>query len=216
MNRTSPAQRMLISCGCYFGICLLYVPLTGNFLAAGQALNIVLAALPLCFALGLCRSRKKPVRALLAALWLLFLPNAFYLLTDLVHMPVLEWRGADGAMRYAHDAAGWVLTLLFGVGAALGAFAGLMSMRICRKELLGGKSRQTVRLCGGAVMLLSGFGVYIGRFLRLNSWDVVNPVRLMHTILSQLDLFALQMTLSFAAAVFLLWLCYDAAAPREE
>ncbi len=67
-----------------------------------------------------------------------------------------------------------------------------------------------------AVMLLRGFGVYIGRFLRLNSWDVVNPVRLMHTILSQLDLFALQMTLSFAAAVFLLWLCYDAAAPREE
>ncbi len=216
MNETSPARRMLLSCGCYFGVCLLYVPLTGNFLAAGQALNIVLAALPLCFALAIGRSTKKPLRALLAALWLLFLPNAFYLLTDLVHMPTLEWRAAQGRMHYVHDAAGWVLTLLFAVGAALGAFAGLMSMRICRRQLLNGTSRRTVRLAGAAVMLLSGFGVYIGRFLRLNSWDVLDPMRLLQTIVSQLDLFALQMTLSFAGAVFLLWMCYDAVAPREK
>lgn len=207
---------MFLCCGCYLACCLVYTPLTGNHLAIGQAVNLVLAALPLCFALMLCRCKAKAARAVLAALWLLFLPNAFYLMTDLVHMPILEWQGADGAMNYAHDAAGWALTLLFAVGAALGAFAGLMSMRLCRKALLRDQPKKVVFLCGGAVMLLSGFGVYLGRFLRLNSWEAANPIRLMQKILSQLDFFALQMTLLFSLAIFILWLCYCAVTAQDQ
>lgn len=56
--------------------------------------------------------------------------------------------------------------------------------------------------------LMSGFGVYLGRFLRFNSWDVLQPVNLINGILAELNIFALQFTLCFAAVILLLFFFY--------
>jgi uncharacterized membrane protein len=100
--------------------------------------------------------------ALLAVVWLLFFPNAHYLVTDLIHFktrpPIPLW--FDGTL----------LTLLAIVGVLLGA-ASLAMMR----DLV---QRQTSPAGGWWFTILTsfaaGFGVYLGRFERWNSWDILH------------------------------------------
>ncbi len=63
--------------------------------------------------------------------------------------------------------------------------------------------------------MLCGFGMYIGRFLRLNSWDILHPLALLRRVWASMDAFQLQVTLLFAGAVFLLWLAYSALRPVD-
>ena len=107
------------------------------------------------------RGVRPAVLALLGAVWLLFLPNAPYILTDLVHLgvrpPVPLW----------YDLA--VLLSAAGVG----LLAGYVSLADVHDVV--------ARRWGGAVgwalavvaLFLGAFGIYLGRVLRWNSWDVL-------------------------------------------
>jgi uncharacterized membrane protein len=93
------------------------------------------------------------------ALWLLFLPNAPYLITDFVHLPRMEFvRWYDIGVLTSFALSGWLL--------------GAVSLR-AMQELV---AERLGALASWAFVLLSaglcGLGVYIGRFLRWNSWDV--------------------------------------------
>lgn len=133
--------------------------------------NLLLAWIPFLLSLLLYdafqRGRSRAGVVLVGALWLLFLPNAPYMVTDLVHLG--EIPGAplwfDGAMISAFAATG----LLLGLGSVILVHA--VALRV-----LG-------RLLGWLALLpvlgLCSFGVLLGRFGRLNSWDVlVRPARL--------------------------------------
>jgi uncharacterized membrane protein len=134
--------------------------------------NLFLAWLPLLLALGV-RSLGAPATLgprrrffffFFAAAWLLFLPNAPYLLTDLVHLPARQDR------RYFADL---MLILHF---ALTGLMLGVLSMHVMHTLV----ERRLGWLKGwcfvGVVAGLTGLGIYIGRFLRWNSWDVLcNP-----------------------------------------
>ena len=95
------------------------------------------------------------------ALWLLFLPNAPYIATDLLHLrarpPVPLW----------YDLA--LLLSCAGTGVLLG-YMSLLDVQATVEERFG-------RLTGWGVaagsLILSGFGIYLGRFLRWNSWEVL-------------------------------------------
>ncbi|HVO43877.1 MAG TPA: DUF1361 domain-containing protein [Aggregatilineales bacterium] len=147
---------------------------TGNLTFVFLAWNLFLAWLPLASAFVAYRFYPKCVgllRALPVAcmgIWLVFLPNAPYLLTDLVHlMP-------------RHDMSFWFdLTLLV-------AFA-MTGLLYCLVSLYW-MQQLVVRIAGPAVSwgfvlgvsALSSFGIYLGRFQHWNSWDVVsNPMGLL-------------------------------------
>ncbi|MBN1313651.1 MAG: DUF1361 domain-containing protein [Anaerolineae bacterium] len=96
--------------------------------------------------------------------WLLFFPNAPYLLTDLIHLQPQE------------NVPFWFDLILIVTFALTGFFLGLISLvlmqAIVRKTL--GAIVSWIFAVG--VLGVSGFGIYLGRFLRWNSWDViVNP-----------------------------------------
>ena len=137
--------------------------------------NLFLAWLPLVFALfALDRlNERKNSRdrkfLLLAGAWLMFFPNAPYIFTDLVHVL------AKGRPTF------WTELMIILLAAMTGFFAGFLSLQ----AMHGLVARLWGRVAGWLfVMLVSGlaaFGVYLGRFTRLNSWDVLwNPVRLLH------------------------------------
>ncbi|WP_170170296.1 DUF1361 domain-containing protein [Hymenobacter perfusus] len=140
--------------------------------------NLFLALIPfgLSTMLGLSAGKLR-ARVLLpvGAAWLLFFPNAPYILTDLFH---LEPRAG---VPYWYDLA---LILSCAWNGLMLAYASLTDMQQLVARRLGagaGWAFATVAL------LLSSFGIYLGRFLRFNSWDILtNPVTLFYDIVSRL------------------------------
>ncbi len=94
--------------------------------------------------------------------WLLFLPNAPYIVTDFVHL-----RERTGIPL-------WYDILLLISSAGTGLLLGYASVTIVQRII----ARRYGVLRGWAValsaLMLSAFGVYLGRFLRFNSWDVIS------------------------------------------
>ena len=102
--------------------------------------------------------------AVVGGLWLLFLPNAPYIMTDFVHLP---------GMRFVWWYDLGVLLAFAWAGCMLGV-ASLHIMRgLVRDRLGAAASWAFVLLCVG----LSGVGIYLGRFLRWNSWDLLTSPR---------------------------------------
>ncbi|HSN90881.1 MAG TPA: DUF1361 domain-containing protein [Anaeromyxobacteraceae bacterium] len=124
--------------------------------------NLGLAWVPWLAARALSRASSAAGSAALGALWLLFLPNAPYLVTDLVHLrarpPVPPW---------------FDLLLFAGFGLA-GCALAWASIEIVHARLALALGRARAATAIAVVLFLTGFGVYLGRFLRWNSWDVVS------------------------------------------
>jgi len=127
--------------------------------------NLFLAWIPLLLALAAVRLQRRILLfAIMVAVWLLFLPNAPYITTDLLHLG-----------RWSHSGAPplWVDLLLLLAFSLTGLWLGLTSLGIMQ-SLVGRRWGQAMGWLFAVVALsLSSLGVYIGRFLRWNSWDVV-------------------------------------------
>jgi uncharacterized membrane protein len=142
--------------------------------------NLFLAWVPYGCALAVRSAHRRRVRTLLLvplfAVWLGFLPNAPYLVTDFVHL------------RYRVGAAPlWFDAVMLASFAWAGVGLGAASLRMCT---------QVVRVRHGALAaaafvplaaLATGFGIYLGRFVRLNTWDVATrPSTVLANVLSPL------------------------------
>lgn len=131
--------------------------------------NLMLAWVPLGFAMLACRVA--PVRtplghvvlALSAVVWLLFFPNAPYIVTDFKHLgsmsdPVPDWYDVMLLIWFA-----WTGLLL-----------GVVSLYLMQQLV----ERAWGVVSGWVFVLLAtglaSLGIYVGRFLRWNSWDVLH------------------------------------------
>jgi len=135
--------------------------------------NLFLAFIPVPLAYGLLGSERRrgwgDLRTVLwGVAWLGFLPNSFYVVTDLTHVfedPYQTWPLLAAS-----------LVILF---AALSMAAGFWSLytvhRAAGKRLRGSTAYLVVEL----VLLLSSLGVYLGKVQRWNTWDIVTrPVEI--------------------------------------
>lgn len=112
---------------------------------------------------------------ILLAIWLLFLPNAPYVITDLIHL------------SYSPANWFWYDVVTISVFALLSLYFGFESIRVWRRLLAAQITAKGLNLATIAVLLLCGFGIYLGRVVRFNSWDLVtNPFDLTYTILQYL------------------------------
>jgi uncharacterized membrane protein len=133
--------------------------------------NLFLAFVPYVLSSMLCRVKWLRANNILlgplAFIWLLFIPNAFYILTDLFHL------GETGAAPL------WFDLLLILSFAWNGMMMGILSVRQMEK-IFHEKFRTGNELIFlYPVMWLNALGVYIGRYLRFNSWDIItSPFRL--------------------------------------
>jgi uncharacterized membrane protein len=124
--------------------------------------NLVLAWIPFAITVALSlRERWGRVSGTLVGVaWLLFLPNAPYLVTDMVHVARL------GNNR-------WAEVLSVAAFAFTGLMLGLTSLWLMHERL----RRRFGRVLAWCAVALSvaatGFGVALGRFARLNTWDVI-------------------------------------------
>jgi uncharacterized membrane protein len=135
--------------------------------------NLFLAWVPvgaalLFYGLAARQSRAWPLLLAAAAVWFLFFPNAPYIVTDFVHLrerpPVPYWYDIVAVMAFAQT----------------GLFLGYLSLYLMQEVVRAWIGRWAGWLFALAMLGLSGFGVYLGRFLRWNSWDaLVDPIGIM-------------------------------------
>jgi len=94
--------------------------------------------------------------------WLVFFPNAPYILTDLFHL------SAGAAMPIWFDL---MLILSF---AWTGLLAGFMSLWDIEQILQQHLAKRFIPFVSIFLLFASGFGIYLGRYLRWNTWDILH------------------------------------------
>jgi uncharacterized membrane protein len=155
--------------------------------------NLFLAGVPLGLAAAIRHTAQARPAArfplwALAVLWLLFFPNAPYLLTEFVHLdpqyaPSQRPLALLAAVSPARSVPVWydaVMILTFAWTGLLLAFVSLHVVQRLVRERFGARRSWAVVI---AVLGLSGFGVSLGRFQRWNSWDLFSrPLALLADI----------------------------------
>lgn len=162
--------------------------------------NLFLAWIPYLIGLYLPVSfhviRSRLVIYILLLIWFLFWPNSPYILTDLLHLKEKQ-----------------NIPLWFDLGLILSfAWTGLMLGFLSLMEVQNLVRKKMGRIAGwtfAVITLLTGsLGIYIGRYVRLNSWDVVgNPVRVYVDIFQHFSDRMLRiemMVMTFQYGIFLL------------
>ncbi|CAI6054583.1 DUF1361 domain-containing protein [Cohnella sp. JJ-181] len=136
--------------------------------------------------------------------WLLLYPNAPYLTTDLIHLivnPAYGWRQASDSLLVWYD------LIVFFLFAWCGLLLGYVSMRQFHR-LVGlhlGASAGWLFIV--AVSFLGGFGVYLGRVIRLNSWDVLfSPFRLVDSVIGGINANGAILTILFGMLILMVYL----------
>lgn len=196
--------KIAVGCAAFVALLLARVFYTGSLTYTFLLWNLLLAALPLVFAgvVQFSAGRARGVAALFSLLWLLFLPNAPYLITDLIHI------------RYSTDGDLVLLDAVLLLLAALcGLALGLLSLHWMQRLAVQCRGSAAGRGLALFSLGLSGLGMALGRSLRWNSWDMlVRP----HVLLPELAGYAANplahwrmwcMTLLFAAVlIYVYWL----------
>lgn len=172
-NRHNIAVFILLNLACAVCIGLVgaRVVYTDSTRHAGLIWNLFLAWIPFIlayFAHALSWKRLWVYLAIpiVAFLWLLFFPNAPYMLTDLQDL-------ARGAGR---EAPLWYDVIIVVWCSWTGTLLGVISLYLMQDIIIRTFNRWLGWVFVFVISGLSSFGIYIGRFVRLNSWDILqNP-----------------------------------------
>jgi uncharacterized membrane protein len=149
-----------------FTIVLLIVRiiLSGQLTYIFLAWNLFLAWIPFAISQKIDGAQNRWRIFLLTGAWLLFLPNAPYIITDFLHL------------RQRPPIPYWYDILLLFSAALNGLLLGLLSLFNVEKFLT---DRYGNRISGLLILcsfFLCAFGIHMGRYLRWNSWDIItNP-----------------------------------------
>ncbi len=133
--------------------------------------NLFLAWIPFCIALLLEPASKKIKSKLLSIIlilsWLFFFPNAPYILTDLLHL------------RVRHPVPHWYDLMLIASFAWTGLLLGYLSLYEVQLFIKKRKGQIMSWLFSIGAIFLCGLGIYLGRYLRWNTWDLLrNPLQI--------------------------------------
>lgn len=146
--------------------------------------NIFLSFLPMLFSLLLSHriygGKKGILNYALGVLWLIFYPNAPYMVTDLIHISTYDYPYGQATspnptawLGFAH------ITASVLIGCAMGCLSLYLIHSLVRRRI---GSIWAWFFCG-FISLLSGIGIFVGRFMRFNSWDLLRrPLELLQQL----------------------------------
>lgn len=175
--RLSPSERRdrvillaaLLACGAFPVAMLLARTTVSDQLSYGFLVwNLFLAGVPVLLALAVdtaWRHGRRATGAVAWVGWLLVFPNSPYLVTDLIHL------------RERPPTPLWFDALILVSAAVAGLLAGFVSLHLVQGAVTRRLGTAWGWVMAIVVLGLSGFGVYLGRFARFNSWDVLTRPR---------------------------------------
>lgn len=191
---------------CFLFYAVISIPvysLTKTILHLMMVWNSFLAILPLVFAKLLEKdfeNKNIVKKTSLSFLWLLFFPNAPYMLTDFIHISGIKYYSMETKYLkvYSTNIVSWIQIAHIGLGVLLGTLSGLLSLYIIHQLLVKKEGKIFADLMLIIICIISGYGIYIGRFLRFNSWDLVKPVSLAKNLMRNTHLFSVKFSIIFS------------------
>jgi len=138
--------------------------ITGRYTYYFLNWNLILALIPLFISIfispDIIRKKSKILTAVLFIIWLIFFPNAPYIITDLYYL------NNHSERMFWYD----LITIL--IFSWTGLLAGFFSMDIIKESLFSRLSniKSNVIIC--LLFFVSAFGIYLGRELRWNTWEI--------------------------------------------
>lgn len=155
--------------------------------------NLFLAWIPFVISslLMIFKTRSKRSLVIAITVWILFFPNSPYILTDLFHLKhrtaIPIWYDLVVILSYA-----WT-----------GLFCGFVSLLDLEKLMSHYFKKSVISIITASFLFIASFGVYLGRFLRWNSWDVIsNPFGLFNDILVRIA-YPMDYTKTWGVTVFM-------------
>ena len=174
MKPKNSLQQLLLLFMAFIGILLaIRISYSGNFDYLFLAWNIFLAWIPFAFStlLRVTATHFKWKQLLLFCSWFLFFPNALYMVTDLIHLELET------------NIPKWFDALLLFTSSVLGLIMAFISLFRVEKFLRNFYQQKNVEIIIAVILFFGSFGVYLGRFLRWNSWDIIrNPLGLLSAV----------------------------------
>lgn len=194
-----------IACGIYL------TRVSGLFIHSAIIWNLFLAVLPLLCSLIFTHTthQHKIIHILSLIAWFLFFPNAPYMITDFIHItPLTFYEYASSGSIYLQNIITWMQLLYLALGIFVGVLSGFKSLAILHTYFKKHYSPLIIHILLAFVFLSSGYGIFLGRFLRLNSWDILHPFAMISEIISQTNSFAIAFSIMFAGFLALLYIAY--------
>ena len=174
LEKSNLYKMLVLQTGFCIGLVIFRILYTGEWMFAFLIWNLFLVYLPYIVSQYIVQKGDQlsnGATLLLLTSWLLLVPNAFYIITDLFHLenrrPIPLWYDLALLMSFAWN----------------GLIVGVLSVRQIERFLENRWKHTNEWLFVIPVMALNAFGIYIGRYLRFNSWDVItNPLQLIHEV----------------------------------
>jgi uncharacterized membrane protein len=143
------------------GMSLFRVEFTGQTRYLWMNWNLFLALVPLLFAWVFVHFQNTFSKIISFLAWLFFLPNSLYLITDFIHLgsntAISELLWYDGLMIFIYSVIGMLVSFF-----SLDKIVSHLSLRrLTRYSLI------------FLISLLVSFGIYLGRYIRWNTWDII-------------------------------------------
>ena len=164
-------KAIMIMCIYCLALLVIRAQLTQNIFLFFLIWNLFLAIIPYALMIYLRMQdnfRNSKIKTfIIVTIWLVFLPNSFYIITDLVHLTL------------SHPATFWFDLTIICSFAFVGFFVGIQSILEFEKILASIYDKKILIIIIPLICFLCGFGIYLGRILRYNSWDIIsNPTQL--------------------------------------
>ncbi|MBS7578340.1 MULTISPECIES: DUF1361 domain-containing protein [unclassified Enterococcus] len=146
--------------------------------------NTILALIPIELTLIGMQFKKLKFLIPLLIIWLLFLPNNFYLITDLFHISLLEPYDTTTALIKL-DSEMWFKLMMIFLSVFPTIFLGCWSIQAVSQKICSHFNKQLKGIVLYPVILfLNTIGIYLGRFERWNSWEIfTQPFSLLKNII---------------------------------
>lgn len=199
-NKLNPIQKNLIILVTFCLLLLLIrMKITHSIFYGFLIWNIFLASVPLIISKQIIRINIKEISKFklkfLVFVWLIFLPNAPYIITDFIHLhhskSVLIW--LDIFLLFSFSCTGLLFTVI--------------SLNDIFKIIKQKWNFKIANIFITSAIFLCGFGIYLGRFIRLNSWDIITSpfTVLKNSIYSFSDLNTWLVTFGFGSFIWILF-----------
>lgn len=175
-NNDRKNNSVLLFCAVYCCFLLLVrAKITDSIYLFFLVRNLFLAAIPYTLIIYLKNylvlQQNKIYTIVLLFCWLLFLPNSFYIITDIIHI------------TKSSETTKWLDLIIVSSFAIIGFVMGLLSLSKFESLIGTLLSPHKIRILIPIICFLCGLGIYLGRIQRYNSWDIIsNPIRLIVNI----------------------------------